>query len=258
MHEQLARFNFMVRVLLIVAMLVFALLLEADSHESTDEEADGEELVEYEQDSEATADPEAEPIEEVSVEAGEALSIPCTACHGVDGNTLIPINGNIAGQNEKYLLKQLRMIKSGERMIDVMVGSMLELDDDDLQSLAKYYAAQPGVVGRVDTEEEDPEREEILELGESIYRGGILDKKVAACTACHSPSADGNVLAGFPRLSGQPITYLENQLKAYREETRTTDEYVGGMMRDIAKKMTDKEITAVSTYMTALFEGSDE
>ena len=71
--------------------------------------------------------------------------------------------------------------------------------------------------------------------------------------ACHARNGNGNSLAGFPRLSGQPVEYLVVQLKAYREDQRTSDEYVGGMMRDVASKLTDTEIEAVANYITGLY-----
>lgn len=183
--------------------------------------------------------------EVTSVEAGRTLSAPCTACHGTDGNTLTPEYSNLAGQGEKYLYQQLKHIQSGKREIVLMAGQLTSMDDQDLRNLAAYYASLPGIIGQ--------SKEEGLELGESIYRGGIPDKKVAACTACHAPNGNGNMLAGFPRLSGQPVEYTIAQLKAYREEERTTDEDFNNMMRDIAAKLTDTEVEAVANYMTGLY-----
>ena len=177
--------------------------------------------------------------------AGQATAAPCMACHGADGNALIPEYSNLAGQNEKYLFKQLELIKSGERPIPLMTGQLDNMTEQDLRNISAYYATLPGKIGQ--------SKEEGLEQGEAIYRGGILDKRVAACTACHAPNGNGNSLAGFPRLSGQPVEYLVAQLKAYREDQRTSDEYVGGMMRDIAAKMTDNEIETVSNYITGLY-----
>lgn len=48
-----------------------------------------------------------------SIEAGKAKSLTCAACHGADGNSLIPINPKLAGQHAKYLEKQLKDLKLG-------------------------------------------------------------------------------------------------------------------------------------------------
>lgn len=181
----------------------------------------------------------------IDTEVGRSLSASCTACHGNDGNALQAENSNLAGQNEKYLFRQLQMIQSEEREIVVMKGLLNAFDDGDLRNIAAYYASLPGRIGQ-----SNPEG---LEEGEAIYRGGILEKKVAACTACHAPNGNGNMLAGFPRVSGQTVEYTVAQLKAYREQERTTDEDYGGMMRDIAARLTDSEIEALANYMTGLY-----
>lgn len=73
---------------------------------------------------------------------------------------------------------------------------------------------------------------------------------VAACAACHGPTGAGNPAANFPGLKGQHVTYLKNQLNAFRKGERAND--AGQMMRNIAAKMTDAEIDAVSEYIAGL------
>ncbi len=177
--------------------------------------------------------------------AGAGKATACIACHGNDGNSTIPDYPHIAGQNAKYLETQMRLMRDGERFIPVMAGQLDAMSDQDLKDIAAFYASQPGKIGQASPEN--------LQLGESIYRGGILDKGVAACTACHAPNGNGNRLAGFPRISGQPVTYTIAQLKAYREEERTSDEYVSGMMRNVAARLTDNEIKAVANYIQGLY-----
>ena len=180
-------------------------------------------------------------------EAGKAQSLACSACHGMDGATpLAPNYPDLAGQNEKYMFRQLKLIQSNERVILLMTGQLMGKTDQDLEDLAAYYASLPGKVRPAAGGDESVAR------AESIYRGGIMDKRVAACTACHSPMGNGNALAGFPALSGQPAPYLVDQLKAYREGERTTDEIFGGMMRDVAGALTDGEIALLADYIQGL------
>ncbi|MEE3160992.1 MAG: c-type cytochrome, partial [Pseudomonadota bacterium] len=40
-------------------------------------------------------------------EAGKAKSATCAACHGADGNSMAPTFPKIAGQGERYLIKQI-------------------------------------------------------------------------------------------------------------------------------------------------------
>ena len=179
--------------------------------------------------------------------AGEAQSAACAACHGQDGATgLDPTYPNLAGQNEKYLLHQLIAIRDGGRNIALMAGQLTGKSDDDLADLAAYYASLPGKVSQAQGDDET------LALGEKIYRGGIAAKGVAACTSCHSPSGNGNAAAGYPDIGGQPSGYTIAQLTAYREGERSTDENVGGMMRGVARGLTDKEIAALADYVQGL------
>jgi len=179
--------------------------------------------------------------------AGKALSLACSACHGMDGATgLDPSYPNLAGQNEKYLLRQLQLIQSNERPILLMTGQLTGKSDQDLANLAAYYASLPGKTGQAEGDDEAVAR------AEAIYRGGILERRVPACIACHSPSGVGNAPAGFPRISGQPAMYTEVQLKAYREGERQTDENHGGMMRGAARGLTDTEISLLADYLQGL------
>jgi cytochrome c553 len=179
--------------------------------------------------------------------AGQAQAPVCSACHGQDGATgLDPTYPNLAGQNEKYLFDQLKMIQSNTRNIVLMTGQLTGKSDQDLSNLAAYYASLPGKISQASGDDE------AISRGERIYRGGIARKGVAACTACHNPKGTGNAQAGFPRISGQPAAYTIVQLTAYRERTRATDENVGGMMRGIAEGLTDTEIALVADYIQGL------
>ena len=174
---------------------------------------------------------------------GETLTMMCVACHGQDGNSFAGSFPNIAGQNQDYLLKQMQEIQSGERPALLMTGMLAGMSDQDLRDLAAYYAANTASHGSA-----DPAR---VELGESIYRSGIARKGIAACTACHSPTGQGNSLAGFPVLAGQWPEYTETQLKAFRSGERHNDGD-GKMMRLSAMDLNDEEIAAVASYLYGL------
>lgn len=177
--------------------------------------------------------------------AGRVLAGTCAACHGEDGNTLLPGHPNLAGQNARYLLRQMQYMRDGRRDPKTMAGMLDALTDENLEDIAAYYASQSPKVGQASPEG--------IEIGEAIYRGGILDKQVAACTACHAPDGSGNPQAGFPSLTGQPRDYVIAQLTDYREGRRTTDrEDYAGMMRHTAVNMTDTEIEAVANYLFGL------
>ncbi len=172
------------------------------------------------------------------------LTLPCVACHGMDGAASLPGSANLGGQNKRYLLRQLELIKSGERVVPLMAGQLNHLSSEQLAEIAAHFAALPATAGQAE--------EATLAQGESIYRTGIGSKGVAACIACHAPSGGGNSPAGYPQLSGQPVDYVVAQLTAYREGERTTDDYYGAMMRDVAANLNDREIKAVANYLRGL------
>lgn len=180
--------------------------------------------------------------------AGEAQAAACGACHGQDGATgLDPTYPNLAGQNEKYLTRQLVMIRDGDRQIPLMAGQLNGKSDQDLADLAAYYASMPEKTRQAQGDDGT------LAEARRIYKGGIAEKDVAACTACHAPSGNGNQAAGYPSIGGQPTGYVIAQLIAYREGERTTDEVYGGMMRGVAQGLTDKEIAALADYIQGLY-----
>lgn len=179
--------------------------------------------------------------------AQQIVTQVCAACHGADGNSAISANPSLAGQHPEYTLKQLVNFKSqdgkpAERGNAVMAGMVASLSADDMSNLAAYFAGQKPKPRAA----RDPE---LVKLGQAIYRGGILDKGVAACASCHSPNGAG-IPAQFPRLAGQHAEYTALQLKAFRSGERANDP--NRMMRGVAVKLSDREISAVAEYIAGL------
>jgi cytochrome c553 len=131
---------------------------------------------------------------------GAAKAAACAACHGPQGASSAPNFPNLAGIGEKYLLKQLRDIQSGQRPVLEMTGQLDAMSDQDLADIAAYYDRQPRHWAGA---KEDPDS---LALGEKIYRAGNLETGVAACTGCHSPVGNGNAPAGYPALGTPSAT----------------------------------------------------
>ncbi|MGB0205630.1 MAG: c-type cytochrome [Neptuniibacter sp.] len=174
--------------------------------------------------------------------AGKGKTAVCGACHGADGNSPAAMFPKLAGQNEAYLVKQMNDIKSGARPVVEMTGLLDAMSDQDIADIAAYFAKQAGTVGHA--------AKDLVEQGQKIYRGGIAKKGVAACTACHTPTGEGMAQAGFPAIGGQHAAYTEKQLKMFRNGERNNDPQ--GMMQDIAAKLSDAEIKAVSSYIQGL------
>jgi cytochrome c553 len=172
---------------------------------------------------------------------GEAtFAAVCAACHGADGNSGTPTYPKLSQQHPEYLVKQLQEYKAGKRKNAIMQGFAATLSDSDMKNVA-YWAtskkAKPGF----------SKEKELVTLGERIYRGGIADRQIAACAGCHSPTG-GGIPSQYPRLSGQHSEYTTAQLTAFRDGVRTNSL----QMTQVAAKLNDKEIRAVSDYIAGL------
>ena len=175
--------------------------------------------------------------------AGEAKVAVCGACHGVDGNSAAPNFPKLAGQGERYLLKQLQDIKSGARPVVEMTGLLDNQSEQDLADMAAFFASKKMSVGAADPQ--------LVERGEALYRGGKLEEGMPACTGCHSPNGAGLDAAGFPQLGGQHAGYVAKQLTDFREGDRSNDGD-SMIMRSIAAKLSNKDIAAISSFIQGL------
>ena len=180
--------------------------------------------------------------------AGKDKALVCSACHGADGNSAAPAFPKLAGLGGKYLFKQMADIRDGARPVPSMAGQLDGKSDQDLADMAAFFAGQARSGGQSDPA--------LIELGAKVYRSGVAERNVAACTACHSPNGKGNAPAGFPALAGQHAAYIAAQLKAYRkgyeDETGRTNDGDAKIMRTTAFGLSDKEIEAVSSYVSGM------
>jgi cytochrome c553 len=175
-------------------------------------------------------------------EAGKVKSAACSACHGVDGNSANPIWPSLAGQHASYISKQLMDFKEGRRFDATMVGMVAGLKEEDMRDLAAYYETQPPQPAAFDAD--------LIEAGESIYRGGITETGVAACMGCHAPGGTGNGPAAWPSLKGQHPEYIVAQLQKFQLGARAND--TGSMMRNVVSRMSDKEMKSVAAYVAGI------
>ncbi|WP_076413143.1 cytochrome c4 [Shewanella sp. UCD-KL12] len=185
---------------------------------------------------------------EGDAEAGKTKAIVCSACHGVDGNSMIDMYPKLAGQQATYLSKQLHDFKNAAqtggkdgRNDPIMGGMAVMLSDQDIEDVAAFYASQTQTVAEV---------KDIPALGEQLYRGGDMARGITACIACHGPEGKGMELAGFPAIAGQHANYLKIQLNKFSDTNRNND--LNGMMQDIAKKLNSDDIEALSKYISSL------
>jgi len=163
----------------------------------------------------------------------------CQHCHGADGEASSVIYPRLAGQNEQYMVKQLKQFRSGDRQ-GVMNEMAADLTDEEMVALADYFSQQPTSKHRVrDTA--------FSAVGEYIFLKGNKYSGVAACASCHGQDASGTDT--LPRLAGQHKHYVSLQLEEFNSRKRTND---NAIMHSIASKLTELEREAVSLYVSGL------
>jgi len=185
-------------------------------------------------------------------QAGKTKSAACLACHGVDGNSLVPTFPKIAGQSASYILKQLKAFKTKQRIDETMNGQVQSLNEQDMADLAAYFSKQSVQPGSGNSQ--------LMAVGKQVYEKGNIKARVFACKGCHGFKGAGNhdllqsmnasTIVEAPALSGQHPAYIVKQLKAFQSKTRSND--VGKIMQNLAEGMTEQDIQAVAEYITAL------
>lgn len=178
--------------------------------------------------------------------AGQAQSAVCAACHGPDGNSVVPQWPNLAGQHAGYFVRHMELIQSNARPVPEMTAIVANLTESDFRNLAAYFSSQAHKVGMTD--------KALVETGRRIYQAGNPETGVPACMACHGPIGEGNPLAGYPALAGQQPVYTAQMLTRYRSgEHWGEDDAPSLVMVGVAARLTDREIEAVASYVHGLY-----
>lgn len=189
----------------------------------------------------------------------------CAACHGKAGNSSTePATPKLAGQKASYLAAELRAFRSGRRRSDTMSPIAAPLSDEEITSLARYFAGK--------TVRPDPvDDAQLAALGGHIYEEG--GRGTPACAACHDPQwRGGGMMRGgmglggmgrmgmsggmggmmrfagaAPWLAGQHADYVVQQLDAFASGKRPAI-----MMDGIAARLDAHERKAVAAYLSGL------
>jgi cytochrome c553 len=178
--------------------------------------------------------------------AGQAKSAICSACHGADGNSMVPQWPKLAGQHEEYLVRQATLIKSGARPVPEMVGIVATVSDQDIADISAWFASQQMSAGVA--------KEEDVPAGQRLWRAGDMKSGVPACSACHGPAGEGNPLAGYPALAGQQEVYVASMLKRFRAgENWGSKDASSHVMNGVAARLTDDDIKFLASYIQGLY-----
>ncbi|MGZ5270191.1 MAG: c-type cytochrome [Ramlibacter sp.] len=158
----------------------------------------------------------------------------CAACHGIDGNSTMPLTPVLAGQTARYLYLQLRDFQEGRRSNELMSPMAAGLTRDEMRELADWFARQaPKPTGF----KPDPEK----------ARLGKLKADETLCTMCHLGGFAGQ--NEIPRVAGQQHDYIVKQLTDFKQGKRTND---AGNMTSVARTLNEKDIENLANYLSGL------
>lgn len=196
---------------------------------------------------------------------GPALA-NCARCHGRDGRgrgeAAFPI---LTGQKPAYLQASLHSYAQGARSSGIMQLAASGLDEETVAALARHYAfvADDGGTQALGLERPAGVRPAapatadaaLRHAGQSIAEEGVPGEGVPPCASCHGPTATPRHPI-YPVLAGQHVGYLGQQLRLFKEGVRGGTPYAH-IMATIARRMTERQIEAVSLYYATLGTAAD-
>jgi cytochrome c553 len=194
--------------------------------------------------------------------AGAAKAAVCAACHGPNGNSLVPLFPRLAGQRADYLYYRLLEFKQADPKdpyyaASPMTAQAAALSEDDMRNVAAFFAAQTQTTVAASAAPVALQDAR----GESLYLHGDSERGIPACQGCHGgaaqgPSFDSSVraqqhFAAWPALRGQHGAYLISRLTRYRDAKphATSNDFI---MRGVAGTLDDDAIAALAAWLGSL------
>lgn len=172
---------------------------------------------------------------------GKELAYGCAGCHGESGLGTAPIYPHIAGQDARYLYKQLHDFRDKTRVNKQMNAIATNLTEQDMADMAAFYASQPLPSGQTPGD---------ASAAIALVTRGDGTRMIPACQGCHGPRGGGQPgYYGMPVLAGQSAIYLQMTLGEYQSGYRSNDVYA--IMRNIAVQLSGNEIKALGNYYSA-------
>ena len=168
------------------------------------------------------------------MEEGRQKAQVCAACHGADGNSIIPTTPSLAGQPKQFIVSALFMFREGRRKNDQMTPFVEQLKNADLNDLALFFSSQKVTAPARTT------------AADTVAAGKAITEK-NNCVACHTATLVGQ--QHIPRLAGQQMDYLREQLKLFRASKRADFD---GTMTSAVQGLTPSDIEILADYLSGL------
>ena len=168
------------------------------------------------------------------MEEGRQKAEVCGACHGADGNSTIPTIPSLAGQPKQFIVSAVFMFREGRRNNDQMAPFVEKLKNADLNDLALFFSSQKMTAPTRTT------------AADTVAAGKAITEK-NNCVACHTATLVGQ--QHIPRLAGQQMEYLREQLKLFRASKRADFD---GTMTSAVQGLTPSDIEILADYLSGL------
>lgn len=186
---------------------------------------------------------------------GKGDAAACQGCHGEKalGNDAMGAP-RLANIGQGYIIKQLTDFAADRRTPDgagaAMNGFAKALSEQDRRDLAGFLNTLEYVVDPSDLKglAADGNKVGQPEIGKAIVTQGVKGK-LPPCQDCHGFNGRD---PRFPAINQQKFVYLVNQLNNWRSDSRANDPTVDkiGIMRGIAKKLTDDDIANIAAFLS--------
>jgi cytochrome c553 len=157
-----------------------------------------------------------------------AKMLMCSQCHGLNG---VPVRPNIPviwGQDDAYLLKQLRDFRTKTRDAELMTWASITLHEPEMPHATAYFSKKAWPARRA-------------EAASTQRPNGM-----AVCEACHQLNFAGG--ATGPRLAGQNYEYLVESMRKFADGERKNNPEMAQVMTAIPAAQRE----AMARYLAGL------
>jgi len=178
----------------------------------------------------------------------------CMACHGKKGAKAILDYPNLAGQNAKYMVQQIKDIlaekrtgstgESGKPRAEGMRGALVtaeghvRVSKQEIKDVASWLSGLPATAPKALAE---PISQDRLAAGKKLY-------KKKKCQTCHGKEGTRPTNKAYPYVAGQKSSYIRIQMTDIKEKVRKNGK--SKVMFPFVKKLSEEDIGLIADYLS--------